>query len=352
MATLVISASDARALVTQALIDVYDEEVRVLGFGKSFFKEEVSRTLQVSIEVRRNTELIATEVIRGSLGDRVSVSRSSQKIFIPPFYKRYFDATELDLYDRVWGTADGRIDIGVFTLLLGEIQKKNQDMVDTIDRAYEKQCWDVLETGIVSLEKSIDIDYKRKAASLVDLGGGNYWDNQAVKPFDVLFTGGEFIRNKGKAQGTRFNLIMGNDAYDLFEGNDNVKERADNRRFVRDNLQEAQMNAVGGNFMGTTSSGRFTFDIWTYGEVFDTKTQVNIPYKDPRSIIILPQVPRFKFAFAAVPRLFTQGGPIEGKFAFGEFTDERLTAHEFDVKSAGLAVPVAIDTIFTATVAP
>lgn len=349
---LVISASDARALVTQALIDVYDEEVRVMGFGKSFFKEEVSRTLQVSIEVRRNSELKASEVIRGSLGDRVSVSKSSQKIFIPPYYKRYFDATELDLYDRVWGTADGRIDMGVFTLLLGEIQKKNQMMVDGIDRAYEKQCWDVLETGIVSLEKSTNIDYKRQAGSLVDLLAGNYWDNQLVKPFDVLGTGGEFMRNKGKVQGTRFNLIMGDEAYDLFEANDNVKERADNRRFLRDNLQLAQMNAVGGNFMGTTSSGRFTFDIWTYGEVFDTSAQVNIPYKNPKSIVMVPQVPRYKLAFGAVPRLFTQGGPVEGRFAFGEYTDERLTAHEFDVKSAAVAVPVAVDTMFTAIVAP
>jgi len=45
-------------------------------------------------------------------------------------------------------------------------------MRDKIERSIRKQQADVMQTGIVELINGDSIDYKRKSASMVDLGAG------------------------------------------------------------------------------------------------------------------------------------------------------------------------------------
>ena len=75
--------------------------------------------------------------------------------------------------------------------------------------------------------------------------------------------------------------------------------------------------------------------------------------------VILPQKPRFILSYAAVPRLLMgtnqsaamgSSTTTEGAFVIGDYTDARLTAHIFDIKSAPLFIPVTVDQIYTVQV--
>mgnify|MGYP001796820659 CR=1 FL=1 len=213
---------------------------------------------------------------------------------------------------------------------------------DKIERAYEIQCSQVLETGIVSLNAGTNIDFKRKAASLVDKGADNYWATGTINPFLDLENGCKFLRQEGKAQGSMFNAIMGGEAYKDFLDNDIVKARADIRNYSLDAIRAPQNNSVGASLHGVVSAGSYSVALWTYPEYFDaTSNGSSTPYINEKKTIILPEAPNFTLGFAAVPQLVTKGGGIrKGAYIVGDYVDERNDKHVFDIKSACGAIPV------------
>src|SRR5689334_17814326 len=147
-----ISSTDARALFTKTLIDVYQERIKPTGFLRTFFPAKESMSKNVAIEVERMGEKVAVDVVRGSDGNRNTFSRSTEKIFTPPLYKEYFDATELDLYDRVLGSqGNSNVDAKLFAALLDSVSDRLGSLQDKMERAQELQCANVLETGVVTL---------------------------------------------------------------------------------------------------------------------------------------------------------------------------------------------------------
>ncbi len=343
-----IATSDARGLFTKMLIDVYKERTAPTSFLRSFFPSKESPTKNISIEVQRGTEKISVDVFRGTEGNRNEFGLGTEKIFAPPYYREFFDATDLDLYDRLFGST--AIDAGVFAAFLEDVADKLRMLQDKIERAYERQCAQVLQTGIVTLDSGDNIDFKRKAESLVDLGGGNYWTD-AVDPFETFKTAAKFIRQEGKTQGGTYNAILGEGAHSALLNNTIFKERQDFINMPLDAIRPPQRDAVGGTLHGRISAGSYRFNIWTYPEFFDNAAGVSVPYIDDANLIVLPENPRFKLAFAAVPKLLKEGAPTEqGAFVISEYIDERATAHIMDLKSAGVAIPVAVDQIATVQV--
>jgi hypothetical protein len=345
-----LSALQARGMYTEMLIDVFREEIEPKLFLCSFFKEVTSRTKYISIEVRRGTERIAVDVMRGSEGNRNKMSLSTLKKFAPPYFHEYFDATQLDIYDRLFGT--GTLDDQVFANFLKEVAEKLAELRNIILRAYELQCSQVLQTGIVTLKHGININFKRKAASLVDLNTTTgYWSVTNHDPYADFATGGKFMRRTGKIGGGRFTVIMGVDALEAFTNSAKFKEKNDLINYSTDAIAPAQLNAEGGNYHGHIQAGGQKFDLWTYDEVYEhPDTGVLTPYINPNYVIIIPPKPRFILAYAAVPQLFkgvATPAMTEGKFLLGEHFDEKATAHNMDIKSAGVAVPVQVDGIYT-----
>lgn len=345
-----ISTTDARALFTKMFVDVYRERTTPTSFLRSFFKVKEGRTKEVSIEVQRGTEMIAVDVERGTEGNRNKFSKSTEKIFVPPYYREYFDATELDLYDRMFG--DGEIELAVFNEFINTVADKYRLLVDKIERAYELQCSQVFETGIVTLVNGDNIDFKRKPASKVDKGAGAYWATGTVSPYVDLENGCIFMRQKGKAQGGVFNAILGSEAFKALMDN-TIFKAANNLFNLRlDSVVKPQRESVGGTLHGQITCGSYLVNLWTYPEYYDTATTTNNSYINPKKVIMLPEDPRFALAFAAVPRLLTKAGsvPQKGAYIFGDYVDERDSKHIFDVKSAGVAIPVGVDQIYTVQV--
>lgn len=74
-----ISTNQALPLLTNRIAKVYREQTEVKGFLRSFFPTNTNPTRYVSIEVERENEKIAVDVVRGSDGNRNTMSRSTQK---------------------------------------------------------------------------------------------------------------------------------------------------------------------------------------------------------------------------------------------------------------------------------
>tara|TARA_R110002167_G_scaffold110087_4_gene280336 strand:+ start:2823 stop:3890 length:1068 start_codon:yes stop_codon:yes gene_type:complete len=351
-----ISTQDARGVFTKALIAVYKERTAPTAFLRSFFTTKEVGTLELSIEVQRGTEKIAVDVERGTEGNRNQFSKSSEKIFVPPYYKEYFDATELDFYDRLF-TSNGTVDVVTFGQWMETVVEKLGMLQDKIERSYELQASQVLETGIVTLNSGDNIDFKRKATSLVALAGGALWSAGTSNPYTDLKNGATEIRTKGKSMGNIFNVILGDSAMSAFFNNTVVKERADIRRISLDAIRTPQKNSVGGVLHGEVSAGAYIFRLWTYPEYYDTEAATNLPYMNTNKVVIMPENPKFILGFAGVPQLLGKKADVgagisakRGAYLVGEYLDERNTSHVIEIKSAGIAIPVAVDQLYTAKV--
>lgn len=344
-----IAVTDARGLFTKKLVAVYRQMITPTDFLRSFFRVVEAPTKEISIEVQRGFEKVAVDVIRGTEGNRNSFSKSTEKIFVPPMYREYFDITQLSLYDRLFGST--MIDGEIMAALVQDAASKLKMLQDTIERAIEVQCAQVLTTGIITLDKATSIDYKRKAASLVDLGGGSYW--ASVDPAISIEAGCNFLRQTGKATGAIFDMIVGSAALNDLINNTAVQNRGKIFNWSLDTLTTPQRNAAGASLHGYLSAGSYMVRIWTYNQFYDVVTNgvtTSTPYIDPKKAILLPENPNFVLAFGAVPQIVNINGgqlPLAASYVTGEYIDERNTAHILDIKSAPVAIPIAVDHIYT-----
>ncbi len=343
-----ISVLQAREIFTQTRIDVFKERVKVMSFLRSFFPDVIGNSKYLTLDVQRGTEKVAVDIFRGTEGNRNSVSKSSWKGFLPPYFREFIDATEIDLYDRLFSES-GIISGTDLAAFITAVNDEMNLLVDKIERAYELQCAQVLSTGIVSLNSGDNIDFKRKAESMVDLMTGNYWDTGSVDPRVALQAGGDFLRQVGKAQGGVLNVLLGSEVLSVLLNNDTFKASSDLKNISLGEIHMPQRNSLGATLHGRVSAGTYICNLWAYPEVYDNTSGVSTPYIAPKEVIMLPEIPRFKMGFAAVPQLLKSGGTrnVRGNYVFNDFTDERSSTHIFDVKSAGVAIPVAVDQIYT-----
>ncbi len=345
----VIPAQQARALFTQGLVDVYREQVKTTSFLRSFFPTEEFGTKYLSIEVERGFEKVAVDVLRGTEGNRNVFSKSTQKIWEPPLHDEYFDLTELDLYDRLF-TSSGNISDTDFAALLAEGAKRLYSLQQKIERAYELQASQVLFDGISTFNAVDSIDWRRKAASLSDQSA-TPWSNNSNNPFTTLENAAKWLRTNGKSQGDIYVVVMADNVLNAFLGNTFVKDRMDIWNFNLGAVNMPQRDSVGGAYHGRVSAGSYLFDIWTYPEEYTNANLVATPYIPTKKLIVLPQNPRFKHAFAAVPQLIESAAQnVKGAYMVSEHMDQRKATHQVVIKSAGLLIPVAVDQIYTAQV--
>lgn len=344
----VIPASQARAAFTQALVAVYKERPKTTSFLRSFFPSVQKSTRYLSIEVQRGYEKIAIDVLRGTEGNRNEFGKSTQKVFDPPFYKEYFDMTQLDYYNVLMGQTD--ISVVEYGELLAQVAEKLGLCQDKIERSYEVNCAQALTTGVVTLVNGENINFRRKADSLVDLSA-TPWTG-SYNPYTQLEVGCNYIREKGKAQGGTFNLLCGSDALQALLANDTFLTRQNLFNMALDQVRPPQRDSVGGTLNGQITVGAYKVNLWGYPEFYDDPTSGDATaYIDPKKVILLPEAPKFTLSFAGVPKLIDAPGPqAVGAYFVEEFKDQRLKTHVMEISSAGVPIPVAIDQIWTAKV--
>ena len=207
-AMFTLSVQDSRSLITSASVAKYIEQPMVMSFLRSFFEPVTKLTLAVSIEVRRGTEKLASDILRGTPGNMNRITRSTEKMFVPPLFEENVIMNDTDLYYQAIATQSER----AFAALAGEFAESLVTIREKIERRYEYMCSQVLETGIVTMINGDNIDFKRKAGSLIDKLAGNYWTTTTVNPFTDLANGIKFVREQGKGQVFFYNAIFGAEA--------------------------------------------------------------------------------------------------------------------------------------------
>lgn len=348
-----ITIQEAQGQFTKAVMAVYKERVPAPSFLRSFFPSAPPTAAKlVSVFVQRGTEKVAVDVSRGSQGNRNQWSRSTEKMFEPLYYRENFDLTSLQFYDRYWGSAkDGSISDAVLGTLINSVVENQQELVDKIERSIEVMCAQILKTGkIVSFAggTGIEVDFKRKAESIVD--HGVYWGTNTTDPFEHLELGGIFLRQYGKMKGNVINAICGREAINALKKNTIFQDRQKMFSTNWDNVMTVQKNATGAAYHGWIEAGTFIVNLWSYPEYYQDPDNNNAmtPYVDEKYVVLLPNDANFKTAFGAPPQVLEPGqAPKVGQFIFSDYVSTDKRSHTYDVESCPLPVPVAIDQIYT-----
>jgi hypothetical protein len=357
-----IPIQDARGVFTRELVASWNEllDLTPKNFLTSFFTKKVSDTKEVSIEVRRGTEKVASDVLRGTNGNRNSVYRHTEKLFVPPFYNEYFDATELDKYDLLFGQNALAANVNTVTSVIESAVEKLMILRYKIERAYELQAARVFESGIVQLISGDNIDFKRKATSMIDAGasgGTGYWNDPNVDPEVGFQAAAYFLRTIGKASDGVFSVIGGERALAAFKANKNVKQQNYNINIKLIDLHMPQANAEGGVLHGQYAAGSYLFNIWSYPEYYEDATGTVVPYIDPDHVYFIPaNSAKFVMSFAGVPAIIRDSRSDEfpqlisqtaADYVINNYIDPFQKKHVFEILSAGLAIPVSIDRIYS-----
>lgn len=355
---MAIPIQEARGVFTKVLVARWNEltELAPKSFLRSFFTKQTTSAKEISIEVMRGTEKIAVDVLRGTNGNRNTFSKHAEKIFVPPFYDEYFDATELDRYDLLFGANSLNPTVGVIDGMISQALEKLKILKYKIERAYELQCSQVFESGIVQLISGDNIDFKRKAGSMVVKDAAGYWQVASVDPRADFITGGDFLRQTGKAGDGEFNVILGSNALTVllanpFIDNDKIKTLS------LIDLKMPQVNAMGGVYHGTLSAGPYKVHLWSYNEYYDNTSGVSTAYINANQFIMIPLTSaKLIMSFAGVPAIvrdvrnaefpeyITQ---MEADYYINNYIDAFGKKHVFEILSAGLAIPVSVDRIFS-----
>lgn len=347
-----IPVDQVRAALTNSMVEFYRERPVVKSFLRSFFPAKTSPTKFISIEVQRGTEKLAVDIQRGTGSNKVQATKSTVKTILPPFYSEEFNVNELEVYDVAYGS----LDPGMMRALATEQAEMAGKIIDMIDRSYEKQCADALQTGIITLQNHDSIDFRRKAGSMEDISG-EYWNNSSNDPGEAFRAAGKFLREQGKIQGGpggRYAAILGGKALNDLLNNTIFQNKYDRKNIDVGSIIPAQMSTDGASYHGFISVDSYIFDLWTYPEVYTAANGTITPYIDSNKMIVLPYKPNFSFVYGMVPQLPGIVSPLtlrEGFYTL-EYVDPKLMNHAQRIMSAGVAVPYAIDQMYTRIVTP
>lgn len=342
----VIPQEQLRAQFTQDVISVYRETARPTLFLSSFFKIKESNTKYISIMVRRGTEMVAIDVPRGHDGNIYTFDKGTEKVWLPPYYRNKFFLNDSDLYDRVFGSpVVNDVDYAAY---IEELQWKVEEITNPIWRAYELQVAGSLHDGIIKIASGDNVDFKRKAGSLVTVTTP-WGDVDNATPYKDLEDGCKWTRQNGLVTTHTFDAVFGSDAWNAFC---NTKQFVTKNNMINiglDKINTPAANAAGGSFMGMVVAGVYTVRCWTYPQFYTEKSGTSKPYVDPKKVLLIAEGAELDMSFGAVPRLMGShfGKPEKGAIHYGEYIDPTAESHIFDAKSAGMAVPVALDKLYT-----
>ena len=350
-----IPIGQASPIYTTAVKVKFDElnDIKVNNFFRSFFPALPCPERYPIIEIRRGSEKIAIDVQRGHQGTRTQISKSTQKAFDPFYYKYYSDATELKPYFRVFGSNSfNDNDMADLASEMATLQKTNQDLVE---RAIELHCATVMENGTcTSLRDGSIVDFKRQAASMVDLGGSTgYWTVDGTNPYVDLRAGCDFIKQKGKYGGVIIHAIFGTMAWQAYRGNTVVKDRLKEFNNKRDIMLPGQRDSTGADYQGTVDCDGYIVHCWTYNDVFDDPTTgVSTPYMNPKKVNLIADNALFKTLYGAIPQIAPDhtASLVCAPFVYKRAINTEEVYDRMYVESSPLPVPATPDRMFTLTV--
>lgn len=354
---MALDISFARSEFTKKVIGSFTDKAEPTMFFKSFFRPETTEALDLSLEVKRTGRQVAVDILRGTEGQITRSDKSTEKLYRPPFFDYKYNLNALDGYDRLFGES-AEISGGHWARMVNRTAQGVADNMDRINRRYELQCAQAFQDGIVTMKNGDNIDFKRKAASLVAYNAAHNWADNAVNPGAILEQGARFMVTEGKVSpGTTFNVIMGSSAWNAFRANTKRAAEGDIKDQKFQDLTSPMSFGSGAVVMGRYSYGAYNFVIWGYEGYYDDPDNSNTttPYMDPKKVVILPNAQDFIFGYGGVPAIINVNGEdmpstMEGEFVAYKHVDIAKASAFFGVRSAGMPILHYVDRVFTVQV--
>ncbi|MBP7735948.1 MAG: major capsid protein [Spirochaetes bacterium] len=332
-------------------------------FLSSWFKttdRDIFRSRKAVIDIKRQKEQIAVDVVRGTGGLLVSNKRFTTKEYTPPLYDLYNSYFEEELNERLpGGTEYDNPDY--LAQIIATITDDQVEVQEMIMRAIEWQAANIFVTGTVPLINGDTIDYKMKATHSLPVG--TVWSNTSAAPITNIKDACQLNRKDGLVESTV--AIFGDTAWANFL----ARIKADGSlNILNAELGKITMpvaNANGAVFHGEFVAGSFRLQAWTYPQYYDVPTGYGLsnegtkqPYIPTDKVLILPMSNAIdlRLIYAGIPELVNRKDAqlqalgidrypanVRGDFLPYAFTDDERTCLKVGVRSAPLCVPTQID---------
>lgn len=353
-----ISLIDHSATIASKIVGKFEETIPVRSGFSGWFPEETTPTLEVDVEVQRDNDLIAVDVMRFTEGSKTKFSKLTEHKYIPPFFKLDYDFQRDQMYMNT-------VSMGVMNnpninraIAVNALKNVNKNR-DKIVRAIRKQQADVLQTGIITVNNGDNINYRRKAESMVNVDVlGDYWSVSAsAKPLTDLANGMAFLRNIGNSSGAVVNVVMRTQAYEAFVKTAQVQAEADIRRIDRINIAMPQFTeSTGFALQGQVAAGDFVVNLWTYNEKYTDDAGATQYYLAENLVVMMPDDFQGKTVFGGLPSMIETNiggvatkipGVVEANYLIRAYSDEKTISSTLELTSAPIVIPFTIDKIYT-----
>lgn len=344
---------------TKVLTASYQEAVKTVPtmflssfFGKNSEELYVSDQEKIEIDIKRDEEMIAIDVLRGGSANTNVAGRYSTKEYSPPLYDESVAITAGMLNKRRAGMTpyerESR-ELRFAGIAVESLMKATRKIL----RAIEKQTAEALFDGVVTLVNTESLDFKRKASH--NITPADLWsDTVNANPIADLKAACEVNRVDGKVASKA--VIMGSEAWDNFIVHPKVTEYLDNRR-IEGGLIDPQFGAEGATFQGIIWIGDYRLELYTYPQFYTSdEGSTHTPYVPTDQVVVMDPTARLDKAFAAVevlPQFNKQFNGL-GLGAIPQLTASEFVPYQYNqppkslivgVQSAPLVIPTAIDTI-------
>jgi len=348
--------------IVKKIAGKFEEVIPVRSGFAGWFPEETTPTLLVSVEVQRDTDLIAEDVVRFTEGTKNKYTKATENLYQPPYFKLDYDFNR----DNVYMTSIAQANIldnptinQIITMNAYKAVEKNRNK---IIRAIRKQQADVLQTGIVTVASGDNVDFRRKAASMVNVStgpGAKYWDDVTSLPIQDIGYGLDFLRNVANSGGSAVNVVMRTKALNALLQTNYMKDNGKNilQQIQRVNVGMPQFDGMSGFALhGQIASGDFAVNIWTYNEKYTDKNGAIQYYLAENLVVMIPDDFKGKTVFGGLPTMVQTNvngtpsavpGIVEAPYLIRPYADLKTLSSTIELTSAPLVIPFTIDKIYT-----
>jgi hypothetical protein len=357
---MALSQQEAEGILLKGAIKKYQELRMPTTHLLGYFPTQTYDTTEIPIEVQRDRDLVAVDVLRGTNGNSNNATKSSLKIIVPPFYHEKFSINALRNYERAFGVSASTAPASNRVALANEVAIQLQKIQNKIIRAQEIQCAQALELGVVTLKNGDSIDYLRNADSLVD-NSATPWTTTTTDVESQLQTAIEFISQVGGNTTGVYDMTMSGQAWVALQKTDFFTKKANYNKVTLLAIGNPT-NRNGATYHGQITAGSAIFNIWTYDATYLNASGVRTRITDQTKVVIVPVEGLIsEMAYGAVDTIVKSAGAtslsgVQIEKAATDFyvwdnLDRNNLVHEMHLTSAPIARLITVDQVYTMKIA-
>jgi hypothetical protein len=289
---------------TQTMLDAIEQAqeasnfVADLVFGEREFSDSETVEFDKAVEV----ETLATYSERGDKGNYILRDSFDTKTFKPPYISEFMKTTAADIINhRQVGAQPFGPRANVAVRAAEQMAKDMAKLRRRVDRRIEQQACGMLETGIITISATQQLNFNLPAGNVYgtgDLSNGT-WDNADAEPLTDLDIAGQQIEDTSPYFADI--CMHGVSAAREFLKHPTVKNNLDTRRIDRGEISPERLGKSV-KFLGTVDG----IDHYSYGRTYDVAGTPTRYWPAKKSVLFSSQA-KAKRHFGAIYNLLAGG---------------------------------------------